>query len=321
LIGKEEIRSDAGFVDELRGYPRKISLIDEFGKLFGKASGARASSWEAGIKSAFLKMYNKDVFMAEAIRGREQGENIHNPHLALCGTCTHEEFYNLLKAKDVSDGFINRFIIFDLGEKANPSRRKTIDSTYVPTFLLEKLKQITTRENDMGVPNQAIIYERMQATQKCMDMFFDFQAAMEQIDDVVKRAFYGRAAENAQKLAMLRALSLKPTDPCMTEYDLKWGIDVMEFSIGIAWRMFKDKVSANKVEEEYKYVLEQLKRIHQNKSVIAQRDLFRCCQRVSSRNLKDIISRMAEEEKIVITSQKQEGKGRPKKMISIVDLD
>lgn len=136
--------------------------------------------------------------------------------LGLYGASTPAEFWKGMSMDDASSGFLARLLIFD-SRNHPPRPKETIDST-VPAFLSEEISKLwaikppidAKRGNVSSVPVPYVIpisSEAQWTWRPWADKYFDLRS--EFITDTTKSSIYGRAAEHAQKLALIHAASLQ----------------------------------------------------------------------------------------------------------------
>ena len=144
LIAGDDISSDVGIVDQLAHTPQLLYLIDEFGKFIKRTQSANASPYVSGILEMLMKLYG----LADGTyRGgwtktntQTQRQIINQPHVCLYATTTPEQFWPMISTDLVSNGFLNRFFVFQNDDEQPLEQEVSISS--IPAFIRDRFKQL-----------------------------------------------------------------------------------------------------------------------------------------------------------------------------------
>jgi hypothetical protein len=233
-IGPSEFISMPAVINRLLESPLCLCPQDEFGAFLKRANGKRASGFESSISKVLRSAWGSS-FQAMSTpdwAGRKM-EIINAPALSLFGVSTPEEFYSALQGEDVSNGFLNRFLII---ESTSKSRQHTPKIEFrVPEHIINALQSIypannptlRSRLNDfkcMPEPRQI-----MWANPKAHDAYYDFSNAVDDEREANPELdpYLSRAAEIGIRLATIRALGRWRSDDCAVDAsDIEWGRDV-----------------------------------------------------------------------------------------------
>lgn len=234
-IGPGEFVSQQGLSSFMLRSPLALCPQDEFGAFLKRANGRKASGFESGLSKDMRTVWGSgfETYATSEAAGRKS-ELIHAPALSILGTSTHEEFYESLQGHDISNGFLNRFLVFEAGnrvEDTDPSQ----DPSEVPASLTAALKEIfqwgegtlgLARLNDRTMEPKGRLVEwtsdRAKATFK--DFSRDMDKEMRNNPDT--ESFYTRAAEMAVKLATIHAAGRWGPECSVDSDDMEWGRDV-----------------------------------------------------------------------------------------------
>ncbi|MFZ9069243.1 MAG: hypothetical protein ACO23R_17870, partial [bacterium] len=115
IIGGDDIVSDVSVIDQLSQQPQLIFLLDEFGKFIKRTSGNTASSYQQGILDILMKLYSLSdgTYRSGWTKSTQTRTVIRQPHVTLFATATPEQFWPLVNQDLVSNGFLNRFFVFE----------------------------------------------------------------------------------------------------------------------------------------------------------------------------------------------------------------
>lgn len=246
LVGAGEVSSSSAIEKILRRKPVVVMPWDEMGDILEQANAKGSGNWAATIRSAMLQLYSKSTgvwFGKETTDEERLGEPIYCPSLSIVGTSTPTRFYGGLSEKNLSDGFVARLII--VAPNGRPERSWPRDNGLkVPTALLARIKK---DQDDFPWPKRMGGADNQWRTAGSKPSLVDvpwadnaadmaWRKVEDWQDDEIDRdesrdGIVGRAAENAIRLATLRALSRGPTDAKVTVEDVAWARALVMSSI------------------------------------------------------------------------------------------
>lgn len=235
LIGPSEWKSDAGLRAAMAEEDRRaqVCLVDEFTKFLQAVSGPRAAGHQLGIKRSLLELFSAadGVWLPAAYADTKlhPAVPLAEPHLCVYGTGVPSELFASLDRGAVSDGFLNRFLVFFADEQM-PTRQK-IHSSDPPIELVEAVRDLerrTRRQGDLhGVCRTVALTGKADAL---------LDGILDQSDARVRdyRAsqhpaladLWVRFGEHVAKLALIRAVA---TDPAaeIDVGDVEWAEQVV----------------------------------------------------------------------------------------------
>jgi hypothetical protein len=140
LIGADDFRSSVGFINELKYRPVFCALMDEFGDFLGRIAHPTAGNYETDVigvmKKVFALSYSTYHTPAAA---RDKSIGIFAPSPSVVGFSTAEDFYRALREKQVSGGFLNRFLIL------NPQQRTVFNPNHARIWELPLSLKLTLK--------------------------------------------------------------------------------------------------------------------------------------------------------------------------------
>jgi hypothetical protein len=154
-----------------------------------------------------------------------------------------------------------------------------------------KLSGVTFREAGMKPGLYAAKWHDFEAEQEWMKVD-DWQETSLN-EDATKYGIVGRASENTQKLATLRAISRCPGDPQVTADDVKWGYAIVQRSLDNIEYGVTTYMADSEHERLGKAILEAIKNakdetIHES-SLIRRRGIAKFDERARNSALKDLL--------------------------------
>ncbi len=246
LVGAGEVSSSSAIEKIMRRKPVVVKPWDEIGDVLEAINATGPGNWASTIRKAMLELYSKSTgvwFGKETTDEERMGEPIHCPSLTIVGTSTPTRFYGGLSEKNLSDGFVARMIF--IAPAKRPARAQPKDNGLkLPKELrraIEKAqadfkwpKRVGDAENQWRVaavePAMIEVPWADAAAEKAWIAIEDWQEA--EIDkDESRDGMLGRAAENAIRLATLRALSRDAAKPMVNVEDVEWARAVVLSSI------------------------------------------------------------------------------------------
>lgn len=224
----------------LRRNPSTVVTMDEFGITLQDVNGKHTSSPAASIRKFLLAVYDQanSIFDGRKYASDESKKDdspIVGPALTVLGITTPETLFAGLSEASISDGFINRFL-FVTGAAPKVIRApKLLRDDHVPQPLISALKDAHAAcplGNGLGgkyiVPidggEDGGAYRRWREV-------FDWQHSPAWTS--TEQDINGRCAENAIKLATVRAVSRNPSSPLVSTEDVEWGWAIVHASVAL----------------------------------------------------------------------------------------
>ncbi|WP_100960990.1 bifunctional DNA primase/polymerase [Bosea sp. FBZP-16] len=264
--------SDSAIERMLRKLPSQVLPLDEFGLLMQSVNGRNSSSWSQTVRRALLEVYSlsTDMWMGKQFSDpkRPDPEPLHCPTLTLMSVTTPTTFYDGLSEANLSDGFLNRMTVIHATEM--PDRQEAEPIMTAPPSLVAAVKRAEEGARPSGFagaayrdPNQrpkmaAVPWASEEAKQRWL-WIEDWQIA--QIEERSgHEGIVGRAAEQTQKFATLRALSRDGKAARVTLDDVEWGYAIVQRSIDCLDRGIAEFMSGSEFEALTKAILSALKK-------------------------------------------------------------
>ena len=244
LVGAGEVSSGSAIEKILRRKPAVVMPWDEIGDVLEAINAKGPGNWASTIRKAMLELYSKSTgvwFGKETTDDDRMGQPIHCPSLTVIGTSTPGRFYGGLSERNLGDGFVARMIFIQPKNRpirANPKN----NGLQLPASLriLVKAAQgafpwphgnsaAKWREPEVAPDLFEVPWQDTAAEQAWLAIEDAQEAEIER--DETRDGVVGRMAENAIRLATLRALSRSSFQPMVSIEDVAWSRTIVETSI------------------------------------------------------------------------------------------
>lgn len=231
-LGPSQFMSMSALVKHAERSPLSICAQDEFGAVLAKISHPKASGHEQAISQVLRSLWgaNFSTIRTPAYATTDSRE-VKCPSLSLFGPTTASDLYEALKGRDVVNGFLNRFLVIDGGDRV-----AEIDPVMalrdVPAILIDKLQFLYRMGEKPGnmtglckntAPDPSPINIPW-GSQDAHDAYRAFARECEHRMDSDPDAepFFARVAEIALRCATIRACG-RSSVPLLGLDDMQWG--------------------------------------------------------------------------------------------------
>ncbi len=231
--------SGEGVEDRLEAQPCTMFQTDEIDGILQSVSKARDARHES-IITTLLTMYSSSNMMypMRSKAGKQAGI-IQQPHLIIFGTATPSHYYEALSERMLTNGFFARMIIVDTGKRAPGQDTAPVDT--MPKRLVEAAEWWGAfqpgehRGNLLGFFPRPVTVPYSDEAKGAADAFRRFAdeqyGQAEDRSDEVAMTVWGRANENARKLALLYACSENHTAPEVSRAGVDWATAFIEHQV------------------------------------------------------------------------------------------
>lgn len=228
LIGPEGIGSAQGLAVAVAANPAILFQLDEFGKYLGTMGSAR-ESYLYNIPTVLTRMFttSASIYRSDAVVDPKKVVTIYNPNPCLYATTTPDALYDNLNVALIKDGFLSRVLVFD-GD--NDVAKRMTDTKAIPPELVEQIRlwgSFTSGGNLNGAYPEPLVVKLTSAARSIMYEYDSIaQQEQKQIGEPLG-SLWPRAAEKANKLALLYACSENPKAPIVTDAAAIWATEVV----------------------------------------------------------------------------------------------
>lgn len=296
-VGTGRMSSAQGLLKHIQREPSSLLLVDEFGLFLKSVTDRNAASYRKDIMMTFMELFGR---ASGTFRGMQYADtdgnrprvDIHQPCVSLYGTSTPLHFYDALKTGHVVDGFLNRLLVFNVGNHMPPlSRTATID---IPQNLIEYCKAVIEYMPTQPVTNGCmdIAHYDVPISPDAQEYLYAYDERMRSLmsdsPEDIMGVMWGRAHEHAIKISLVRAIGRDYRDPLVSLDIAEWGCALVEYLVGQTIGEAREHVSDSDYERKLKVVAKYIP-----EAGISSRDLMRKTQSINrderSKIIKDLI--------------------------------
>ena len=300
--------------DKLEAHPCMLFQTDEIDGILQSVAKARDARHESTI-STLLTMFSSANMMypKRAKAGNQGGSIIHQPHLSVFGTATPTHFYEALTERMLTNGFFARMTIIDTGKRAPGQDTRPSDT--LPERLIEiarwwgNFQPGEHRGNLIGFfPKPIIVPYSEDGRNSARDFraFADSEySKAEDRNDEVAMTVWGRANENARKLALIYACSENHKDPQITLPAMRWAEAFVEHQVKRMLYMASQYVCRDDFDGHCKSAIRVLRDWHARKgaNTVLPRWQFRRKLKLHPSVFKDVTFELIERRQIMLDIQ------------------
>lgn len=266
-VGGSKIASGSGLVTAVTRQPSILFPLDEVGFLISSAADRkRAPKHVTEIIDNLTEFYSMadSTFLGTAYANDKEKprEVIEQPCLCLFGVTTPGVFWGSLSSGNVLDGSLARMLIFQ-SENDYPDAQHNIARRPMPADLVELAQAIEAGARDhtalpMGegpqqTPRPYVVpYADAEAEAYAKSIRDEQTAMLREHRGTHLTSIIARLAENAAKVALVRAIVENPAAPKLTAKHLAWGMMVSHKSVGALMQAVKERVADNEQEARLK---------------------------------------------------------------------
>lgn len=302
-VGPSEFISMPAVINSLLTRPLALCPQDEFGAFLKRVNSRRASGFEASISKILRSIWGISFEgMATPEWAGRRSEIINMPAVSIYGLSTPGEFYESLQGEDVTNGFLNRFLVLSAGVRA-PETVPEMEPGHIPSSLVVGLTDLykwsggdlgISRLNDptMDAKPDVLPWASDQARVSYMDFARSIERRMDKEPEL--EPFVARCGEIAVRLATIRAAGRWGPGATVDLGDIEWGIAVSSMSAEmVASDALKKMVVEMSHGQVANKVLDVIRRLGGRAS---RRDVFRALGKSvrSVKDLEQIIGMLAE---------------------------
>lgn len=322
-LGGEDIASGAAMLTALYRHPAILFQIDEFGDWLGGVLGKQASPHKRQVAERLKTLYSSaDSFIAGteyANQGREgrPREDIQQPHACLYGTTTPGQFWQAIAGGSMHDGLLARVLMFvtdqSYPDESDPTIREPSDELVAAFRRIAEGAEAAPAGNMGGIMSGAVAAEPhlVQATPEAeraiKALRRDQLTLQRQAEGTYVTAIAARWAENAVKLALVRAVSRDPARPSMQAADVAWGRALAKHCIDTLLQDADRHVAEN----EFETRMNKVREIIRKHGPATERDLIRRGLKLSSRDRADVLRTLTDAGAVIALPSEHTGAGRP----------
>lgn len=266
FIGPDRFMSASGLRNSLVDQPSLLSIQDEFGGIIRQIDGPKAGAHDQMIRVDMLKLFSRAKdFYAGAAYAATAAVKLFNPNLSIYGMSTPDDFWSALSSARTADGFLPRFLLFNV-EGAKPERvRPAQSSGKAPAHLVEASRDIYQAVYGAGNLAAALNGTFPQEA-RMVALSADAEAVLGHLEAKIREAedradirqapILNRTREHALKLALTVAIGVKPSQPEIDAEAMQWAADLAWLSTCTLAEEIERHVADNDRQRDFKRLVE-----------------------------------------------------------------
>lgn len=307
-IGASKWGSDAGFEREMSSgdiiwYPDEMHTTI---KVWGSPS---CPSYKLGIKDMLLECSNGGRYSGRSLKDGNEQIIIDDPMPVIFGTSQPVLFFGTLTAELITQGFVNRTMVFDAARsEVSPYRSGMKDAAdrvkLIPEACPKELVDIIANARKTEIDSACKVLgikrplNRFHLSREADDMLKGIHYATENqkikasdANDAHTLALIARVMEKVNKLAMIHAWSKDPKNLCMGADSIEWAHRIVEISERtIARECPTLRQTGTEFEGDFNFILAKIK--DAGDKGISNTELIRS-RRMPRQRMTDIITTLA----------------------------
>lgn len=309
-LGGNKIASGAGLLTAIHRQPAILFQLDEFGMFLAAAADRKRSPRHVTeILDNMTELYTAagGIFLGAEYAnrdGKNERRDINQPCLCVYGTTTPLHFWNALQSTNVVDGSLARFIIVQTDDDY-PEENLNAGIRRSPAHLLDALRAIAggggrARQGNLAglTSDPAIAVDPLTVPMEpaAHDVFSalsrDITKRLKETRGTPFTSILARVAENAAKVALVRAVSLDPAAPTIRVSDAEWAIAFVRHFAERTIVEVERNVADNETERNHKRVLEAVRAA--GMEGLTKSDLIRRTQFLDKRQREEVMASLVE---------------------------
>ncbi|MDY8108272.1 PriCT-2 domain-containing protein [Fulvimarina sp. 2208YS6-2-32] len=319
-LGPDEFMSFSSVVNLMTRRALVLAPMDEFGDFMRRVFDRKGSIHARAIPKVLRSLWGANFDQARTAEWADrEGIALSAPHLSLFGASTHEQFYTALENGAVADGTLNRFLIVE-GERRPKFVDPQAQRDLVPKSLIDQIKDIYNASGTMHAsqrnnadfdpttaPDSMV---NMTWGQGAGDAWKKYRKQVEDLmsDDPAQADLRGRTAEMAVRIATIVAIG-RGSETVDLE-DLQYGMTLASRSADTMIAGAADFMAENDQEANWQKIA---RMIREKGGRLEYRAIYRSMKHMRSRDLKDLLTHMADSGVITVDEIKRDDGGHPKR--------
>lgn len=313
ILGPEKLSSAQGIPGALRKCPMMLMQLDEIGQVFASVSKSKNDN-KTEIFQTLMEAYTSSgsPWNPNGRANHEYNFTINDPHLVIYGTTVPERLWDSLTSDQITDGFLNRFLIFEENNYVLPN--DDAESLIIPTSITERLRWWIKDSRAGNLDDENPEPHLVDFTDDAEKRYREHRRsiARKRIAEPKPRAsLWSRTAGNTRKLALIFAASR-----CSVGEMPLANIDDVDHAIAVSnWntRLLLAKAFGEISDNEFERKLKRAKQVLKNGPISMRNFKRKMVSHTSGRrDIEDLIGFMLDAG--IMFRAEEQTQGRPKTM-------
>lgn len=320
-------KSGSAIVTSLHSKPSQFVNLDEFGRILLAQAGKSVAPHILDIRKVLLEVSSRadGIYFGDCYANARDNPQlkIREPNLCYYGATVPGSFFKSLQSDSLSDGFLNRHLVFFADEESPEPRLGDHQVRWSKESLVEALRNLEsdTRCSELqmlaGLPEMATGCRRVPFADegsRWRSILVDNQTRMREMRAQRDRCadLWGRFPEHVARLALIKAISRNARAATVSNEDVTWGLELASWCHERMQLAARDNLADNDTEHS---TLRLLKIVAEAGSKgITQAALTRQAFWLSARDREGVLKTLTMANRIHMVSQestRRDGRGRP----------
>lgn len=330
-LGGADIASGSAMRTALMRHPAMLFQIDEFGDWLGGVLGDKAATHKKQIAAYLKELYSSantvwagTEYADQSRQGRPR-EDVQQPNACLYGTTTPGQLWGAVGGANLHDGLMARLLLF-VSPCSYPDEQEP-DLAEPSAALIDALQAIAAGPpHDAGdlaglmlattTPQPYTVPETPEATTARRDLRRHQLEQQRRHEGTYVTSIAGRLAENAMKLALIRAISRDPAAPIIQAEDVAWGRAVAQHCVDTLLQEAGRHVADNDYEAKLNRAMDYIRK----HGPITSMQMFKKGWRLPEREREEILrSLVSSGMALALTGSPGAAGGRPATRYAVID--
>lgn len=262
FLGPGRWKSESAVRKMMETRPTLCCLVDELGGVMRSVLDKK-NEHKAGVRDILLELFSSaNTTYTGAVSAAEQEVPIINPNLCIYGCSTPEDLWGNFNSGSAADGFLPRWLVFDVGEGQAQDKEATRD-VFIPPDSLRKALHAILDARPRGNLEGAAAPKPIAAEwgEGALEYFHSMRAERKREIAAANAAgrhsssiILSRAIEHTVKLSLIYAVSTDPRAPVVTTASLEWARDIVAHSSASLIRNLEGRVADTDAQAQYLWV-------------------------------------------------------------------
>lgn len=230
-----EIVSGPGIEQVFQTTARYISYVPEFGDTFRSLANPNSQEHTKTLMRGLLNSYNS-AGLGGSTEGRRKAQSsdektyIERPCLCLAGESTPEALYGAMTSRELSTGFLQRFMLVDVSDKSWSRGENPKNGAPPPKELVDRLAQLARMMDEADPKHSYTVVEAEADAGEFLRQYRDKKrlAVMRCEDGLAEKEVINRAGLKAIRVATELAVGSDPYAPIIQMVHAKWAVNFIE---------------------------------------------------------------------------------------------
>lgn len=253
-----EIVSGPGLETTFQETPRYLSYMPEFGDTFRTLANPLAAEYVKTLNRGLLNSYNSAGKSGSSegrrkAQGSDEKTYVERPCLCLAGEATPESLFGGMTTRELSTGFLQRFIIIEVDQASWSLEENPLHAAAPPRDLVARLDRLALMMDSRDQKNSYFKVPAEDAAARLLKQYRDHkrEVIMRMAEGLAEKEIVNRAGLKAIRLATNQAVAFDFDNPVILEEHALWAIRfVEERDNNLLQRFTSGRVGSGQVKQE-----------------------------------------------------------------------